>query len=163
MQSLKSFNHLTFHSLHFLRRLRQRKIGFVCDDFASVFLFPFAPRSESVVIPHLRQFHSTFTDAIDDAMLLINSPRPPTGQRVAQRFRFADAGVRIAFDVLQQFVNPPDNPFVRLLPVLVILPSLIGEDQVHESRASLRRLPLPLASCFVAASSRRALAGLLSR
>src|ERR1051325_926967 len=98
----------------------------------------------SIMIPHLRQFHSAFGEAIHDAVLLINPPRPPPGQRVTQRFGFADAGVRIAFDVLQQFVNPPDDLFVRLLPVLVIFPRLIREDQVHESRASLRRLPLPL-------------------
>jgi hypothetical protein len=115
------------------------------------------------MIPHLRQQNPLLGDAIDEAMFLVNAPRPIAGQRMTKRFGFADAGMRIAPDVFEQFVNSPDNFFVRLLPVLVIFSRLIGENQVHGSRAILRRLPLPLANCFVAASDRRTLTGLLSR
>ena len=45
------------------------------------------------MIPHLREFHSAFGGAIDDAMFLINPSRPISGQRMTQRFWFADARI----------------------------------------------------------------------
>ena len=39
-----------------------------------------------IMIPQLRQFHAALGDAIDDAVLLVNPPRPPARQRVPQRF-----------------------------------------------------------------------------
>ena len=45
------------------------------------------------MIPHLRQFHAALGDAIDDAVFLVNSSRLPSGQRMTQRFWFADARI----------------------------------------------------------------------
>lgn len=67
----------------------------------------------SIMIPHLRQQNPLLGDAIDETMLLVNAPRPITGERMAEWFGFADAGVRIAFDLLEQLMNPADDLFVR--------------------------------------------------
>ncbi len=45
----------------------------------------------SVVMAALRDEEPIFRRAIDEAMLLVDSPRPPATQFAPQRLRFADA------------------------------------------------------------------------
>lgn len=61
---------------------------------------------------------------IDEPVFLIDAPRPAPGKIEAQRFRFADAFKGVPHGIAQQFVDPPDRAFVRVLPVEVVFPRL---------------------------------------
>jgi len=56
-------------------------------------------------------------DAVDDAMVCGDPPRPPAGEVAAQRLGLADPGERVAPDVLDQGVDPLQDIAVAALPV----------------------------------------------
>lgn len=98
---------------------------------------------------------------VNDAVLIIDAPRPVPRQRMLQRLRLADAGKGRPRNLPDERVDALEQFLIGLLPVQVILPGLLGEDQLHSAR--LRSWPLPSSSSAIASSRRRAFFGLRSR
>ena len=117
----------------------------------------------SIVVAQLRQQQMVPFDLIDHPVFGIDAARPVTRQREPQRLRLADAGERIARRVLDQFVDAPRDLFVRLLSVLIILPRLLRENQLHASSVIFRSRPRPFSRLPMADSKRRAFVGLRSK
>lgn len=59
-----------------------------------------------------------------------------------QRLRFPDSFKGIAFDFFNKCVDPPEDLLVGLLPIQVILPCMVGENQLH----SISSLSVPFPS-----------------
>ena len=59
-------------------------------------------------------------------------------------FRFAYPFKWVAFNFPDEFINSPEDFFIRLLPIKVILPSIIGKYEL-QSKSSLSD-PLPSSS-----------------
>src|SRR5574338_605739 len=115
----------------------------------------------SVVVAKLRNQQRIPIDPINHAMLIGDAAGPEARQGMFQWFGLADAGEGFALDLAEEVVDALDHPLVLLLPVEVILPGRVGEDESHS--ASSRSTPWPAASWAAAASRRRALAGLRRR
>lgn len=81
-------------------------------------------------------------NAINDTVFAVNSPRPIPLQGVLERLRFADAAIGVAPDIPDQLVNPFEGLRICLLPVEIILPRIVREDEIHASSFNLFRLPL---------------------
>jgi hypothetical protein len=71
-----------------------------------------------------------------------------------QRFGLAKAFERMPRRILDQFVDPLDDFGICSVPELVILPSLLGENEPRGSIETRRGLPLPDSSAWIAASRR---------
>ena len=61
-----------------------------------------------------------------------------------QWFRFADTLKRVAFCLLYEGVDTAKDFFVSFLPIDIIVPGIIGENELH-SKSSLST-PLPFSS-----------------
>src|SRR5262249_34038579 len=96
-----------------------------------------------------------------DAVLLIDAARPVAGERVFQGLGLAEAGERLALDVADEGVDPLEDLAIGLLPVEVVLPRALGENELHS--ASSRSRPPPRSNSASASRRRRALRGLRSR
>ncbi len=114
-----------------------------------------------VVKPELRDLQVSPGDAVNHPVLVRDSARPESRQGMLQGFGLTDPVVMAADRIFDQFIDPPDHFFVRLQPVLVILPSQRRENEVHASAKSLR-LFLTVSPAFrlsIEAINRLALAG----
>lgn len=80
-----------------------------------------------------------------------------------ERFRFANPGVWISRDFLNQQIYARENPRIILLPIKVILPRIWRENEIHTAGFNLRLRPLPRLSTSTALISRLAFAGERSR
>ena len=63
-------------------------------------------------------------------MLVVDSAAP-VAIPVAKRLRFADAGVPVAFNVLDEQIDSLQNLFVLELPARVLIPCARRESEVH--------------------------------
>lgn len=106
------------------------------------------------MIPQLGYKDGIFGRTVDYSVLIIDSPRPVTGKSVFKRFRLAGACEGIVHNFMYKPVDAFEHLPVGLLPVEVILPCILGKDQLHS--ASLRALPPPRSSSAI--DSRRRLA-----
>ena len=70
-------------------------------------------------------------DPVDQAMLMIDAPRPATGQPEFQRLGFADAPAGIPENVANQDVNPFEDLLVHGLPMPIVFPRGRREGYVH--------------------------------
>ena len=84
-----------------------------------------------IVKPELRDLQISPGDAVNHPVLIRDSARPETRQCMLQGFGLTDPVVVAADRVFDQFIDTPDHFFVRLQPVLVILPSQRRENEVH--------------------------------
>ena len=84
-----------------------------------------------IVKSKLSDFQIVPSDAINHPVLVRDSARPETRQSMLQGFGLTDPVVMAADRVFDQFIYTPDHFFVRLQPVLVILPSQRRENEVH--------------------------------
>src|ERR1044072_936916 len=107
--------------------------------------------------------------AIDQPVFARNAARPPALQRVFEGLGFAEPLEWIAFDVLDQRVDGGKDLFVRLLPMQIILPGILGPRDLHFSLAPpffgstfSPFLSLPRSASLIERNSSAALAGLLS-
>jgi hypothetical protein len=66
-------------------------------------------------------------------MFLGNPSKPVTREVVLQRLRLANAFIAVANHVLDQLVDPFENPAVLSLPPQVVLPSVRVPDEFHRS------------------------------
>lgn len=98
-----------------------------------------------------------FGRTVNDAVFVIDAPRPVTGKSVFEGFRLAAAGEGIAHYLMDEKVDAFEHLSVGLLPVQVVLPRMPGKDEFH--LASLRDLPPPRSSSAMDSSSLRAFFG----
>ena len=98
-------------------------------------------------------------------MLIRDTARPEPSKGVLQRFRFPDPIIMASHSVLDQFVDSSDHFFIRLQPMLVILPSLGRENKIHAAARSLMFFlrVFPELRLSIEASKRFVLAGDRSR
>lgn len=100
-------------------------------------------------------------DFANDTMLVIDAAGPISGKGVFQRLGFADAFKKIALDLFDERIDAPEDFTVGLLPIKVVLPSVIGKDQLH-SISSLS-IPDSASSCLMDSNNRRLFLGERSR
>lgn len=81
-------------------------------------------------------------------MFVGDSTRTKAREGVLEGFRFAHAGEGLALGFANQFVDTINHPSILLLPIQVILPSFICENEPH--LFSFRSTPLPLFNCATA-------------
>ena len=67
---------------------------------------------------------------VDEPVLLVNLPAPPPGQVPLQWFRMAKARIAVAVYVSQQLVQLLDEFLVLGLPVQILLPGQLIEDNL---------------------------------
>lgn len=118
-----------------------------------------------VVKPQLRDLQIPCGNSVNHTMLIRDTAGPETRKGVLQRFGFPDPIIMASYSVPDQFVDSSDHFFIRLQPVLVILPSLGRENKIHASTRSLMFFltVFPEFRLSIEASKRFALAGDRSR
>jgi len=84
-----------------------------------------------IVIPELGDQDGVVFDFEDDSMFGVDPPGPISGQGVSQRFGFSDTFEFVSLNIAYQLVNPFQNLLVGLLPVEIICPGVLREDESH--------------------------------
>jgi len=115
------------------------------------------PRLMSVVIAELGHEKRVLRDFVKDPVFFVDAARPVATEAVLQWLGLADSRERGALDFLDQWVDRAEHLLVRLLPVKIILPGMLGENELH-SMSSLSRPP-PCSSSTTDSSKRRAFFG----
>ncbi len=64
-------------------------------------------------------------------MLFIDSPRPTSGEYMAQRLRFPDSFEWVTQDFIEQSIQSLQHGPVLTLPEAVVVPPVRGEYQSH--------------------------------
>lgn len=101
-----------------------------------------------------------FGDLVDEPVLVGDPAGPVALEPMFEWLGCADALVAVAFDVLDQGVDPfEDLPVLGLPPQVV--PGVLVPDQLHSTRS--RAVPLPDSSRSIEVSRRRPFSGLRSR
>src|SRR5437763_4770423 len=72
-------------------------------------------------------------NAIHEAMVSGDPPRPPSGQISAERLRLTDPGKRCALDILDQGVDAPQDVPIRFEEMQIVSPSALGPKQLHST------------------------------
>ena len=117
----------------------------------------------AIVIAQLNQNDPRFHLPIHHPVFLRDPPRPIAGQGLPQRLRLADSLLRRPECILYEFVDSLQNLFISLLPILILLPGLWREGQVHASRSISFSTSLPCSAALMESKILRAFAGLRSR
>ncbi len=114
-----------------------------------------------VVKPELCDLQISPSETVNHPVLIRDSARPESRQGMLQGFGLTDPVVMAADRIFDQFIDTTDHFFVRLQPVLVILPSQRRENEVHASAKSLRLFltVFPAFRLSIEAINRLALAG----
>jgi len=98
---------------------------------------------------------------VDETMFVVDAPRPVAGQAMLQRLRLSDALERRADDVSDQEIHSLEKLSVGFLPVEIILPGMLREDEIHST--SSRFSPPPDSSSATDSRRRLAFLGLRRR
>ena len=109
-------------------------------------------QERSVVISQLGNQNCIIRNFINESMLVIDSPGPVAGKSMFQRFRFANTLKRAALNFLNEGVDTAKNLFVRFLPINVIVPGMVGKNELHS--ISSFSFPLPFSSWTIDSISR---------
>ena len=113
------------------------------------------------MISELRQEESFIFNFINDPVFIVDAPGPVTGKAMSERFRFSDSLEWRAFDIPDELIDSLQDFFVGALPVKIIFPGVLREDQIHSTSARL--VPAQDSSSAIDSRSRRAFFGLRSR
>src|ERR1700733_4563760 len=100
------------------------------------------PATPSIMTPELRNQEPILGRAANQAVLSVDTSRPPAGQCPAQRFRLSGPGERCPRAFPDQLVDTRQQFPVRPLPMEVVFPRTLVKDEPHSSRS--RSVPLPL-------------------
>ena len=100
-------------------------------------------------------------DFINYSMFIIDSPGSIAGKTMFKWFRFSDPLERRVLDVFDKLIYSLQDLFISSLPVEVIFPGVLREDQIHSTRSL--SVPAPDANSAMDSRSRRAFFGLRSR
>jgi hypothetical protein len=90
---------------------------------------------KSVVVSKLGNEQSVIRDLVNDAVFFVYSAGPVASQAMFKGLWLTTTFERLAFGFLNQFVDSIQNFFVGLLPVQIVFPGVLGEDEFH-SRSS---------------------------
>ena len=98
------------------------------------------------MVTQLRDPHIVAGNAINNPVFACDPARPIPLQRVLQRLRFPDSPIGIAHDLLDELVNAPERLRIRFLPIEILPPGIIREDEIHTSSFNFLRTPFPRSS-----------------
>ena len=76
------------------------------------------------MVPELSDKNAAFPCFVDDPVFRIDPARPVSTKRVFQRLRLTHTGMRIPYDIFEEFVDSSDDLWIRRLPESIVLPSL---------------------------------------
>lgn len=96
------------------------------------------------MVSQLRDVDCLFENLIDKSMLISNSPGPVPGKSMFQWFRFANTFKGIPFGFINKGIDTSENFVIGFLPKKVVLPSVVGEDELHSM--SSFSTPFPFSS-----------------
>src|SRR6266542_168149 len=113
----------------------------------------------AIMMPQLRDSQVTTEHAIHDSVLTGDATRPVALKCMLQWLRLTDAAVWLTRDVFDELVDPIKCFWVRCVPVEIIFPRVVREDEVHTSSFNFLRRPFPRSSCSIDCSNRLAFAG----
>lgn len=88
------------------------------------------------MIPELGDKQSVIRDFVDDSVFFVDPARPVPGEAVFKGLRFANTFERFSLGLFDQLVDSVKNFFVGFLPVQIVFPGVLGEDEFH-SRSSI--------------------------
>jgi len=94
-------------------------------------------------------------------MLLIDASGPVARQAMFQGFGLANALERSALYLLDKDIDALEDFSVRALPIEIIFPGVLGENELHST--SSRSVPPPDSNSATDSRSRRAFFGLRKR
>ena len=115
----------------------------------------------SVVVAELCEENRLSIDLIDEPGLVGYTPGPIAGQAMLKRFGFSNSLEWRTFYVLDKCVDPLEDFSVGSLPIEIVLPGMLGEDELHS--ASSCSVPPPASSSATDSSNLRAFFGLRRR
>ena len=87
------------------------------------------------MISELGDKQSVIRDFVNDSVFLVDPARPVPGEAVFEGFWFANTFERFSLGLFDQLVDSVKNLFVGFLPVQIVFPGVLGEDELH-SRSS---------------------------
>jgi hypothetical protein len=90
---------------------------------------------KSVVIPELGDTQSVIRDFVNYSVFFVGSARPVPGEAVFEGLWFANTFERFSLGLFDQLVDSVKNLFVGFLPVQIVFPGVLREDEFH-SRSS---------------------------
>jgi hypothetical protein len=90
---------------------------------------------KSVVIPELGDKQSVIRDFVNYSVFFVDSARPVPCEAVLEGLWFANTFERFSLGLFNQLVDSVKNLFVGFLPVQIVFPGVLGEDEFH-SRSS---------------------------
>ena len=88
-----------------------------------------------IVIPELSYQDGVILNFVDDTVFAIDPSGPISGQGVSQGFRLSDPFVRVPLNIANQVIDSFQSLLVGLLPVEIIRPGVLGEDELHSARS----------------------------
>ena len=86
------------------------------------------------MVPELRNQQRISNHFVDDAVLIVDAPRPIARERMPQGFWLTNATEGITLNLTDQTINPLQQFAVAALPVEVVLPGFGGKNQEHRLR-----------------------------
>jgi hypothetical protein len=90
---------------------------------------------KSVVVPELGDKQSVIRDFVHHSVFFVDSARPVTGEAVLEGLRFTNTFEWFSLGLFDQLVDSVKDLFVGFLPVQIVFPGVLGEDEFH-SRSS---------------------------
>jgi hypothetical protein len=85
-----------------------------------------------------------FVNFIDKSVFIGNSPGPVARKGMFQWFRLANTFKGIPFGLINKGIDTEENFFIGFLPIEIVLPCVVGEDELHST--SSFSVPFPLSS-----------------
>ena len=102
------------------------------------------PRRGSVMVSQLRDMDCIFVKFIDKSVFIGNSPGPVAGKGMLQWFRLTNTFKGISFGLINKSIETSENFFIGFLPIEIVLPGVVGEDELHST--SSFSVPFPFSS-----------------
>jgi hypothetical protein len=87
------------------------------------------------VVPELGDKQGVIRDFVNYSVFFVDPARPVSGEAVFEGFWFANTFERLSLGLFDQLVDSVNNLFVGFLPVQIVFPGVLGEDELH-SRSS---------------------------
>ena len=96
------------------------------------------------MITQLSDVNGVGSHLVDDSVFVVDPARPVSRKSVLEGLRFSNSFEWIALDLLDERIDAAEHFPVRLLPVQVILPGMVGEYELQSD--SSRSVPAPSSS-----------------
>jgi hypothetical protein len=86
---------------------------------------------KSVVISELGDKQSVIRNFVNYSVFFVDPARPVPGEAVFEGLWFANTFERFSLGLFDQLVDSVKNLFVGFLPVQIVFPGVLGEDEFH--------------------------------